>query len=96
MENEFSFNLAVVSEIFKEVEIYFPDQLTKSYEDLIEFNQQITSERKALLKDSLNIKTEALKKVKLSLLDLNKRKGKFRDIIQDNTILKKERKNHIK
>lgn len=89
LKNDFSFDLDVVKEVFNEVELHFPDQLVKSYEDLIEFNKQITSERKDLLKNTLSNKIETLRDIKLSLFDLNKEKEKFRDVIQDNTILKK-------
>jgi len=89
LKSDFSFDLDVVKEVFNEVELHFPDQLVKSYEDLIEFNKQITSERKDLLKDTLSSKIETLRDIKLSLFDLNKEKEKFRDVIQDNTILKK-------
>lgn len=89
LQSEFNFDLSVVKEIFNEVELHFPDQLMKSYEELIEFNKQITSERKELLKDTLATKTEKLRDVKLSLFEINKEKEKFRDVIQDNTIFKK-------
>ncbi|MFH0889320.1 MAG: DUF2326 domain-containing protein [Planctomycetota bacterium] len=89
LKSNFDFDLDVVKEVFAEVELYFPDQLDKSYQELIEFNKQITAERKTLLKDTLSKKTEALRNIKLLLINSNKEKEKFRDVIQDNTILKK-------
>ncbi len=89
LKSEFSFDLESIKEIFNETKIYFPDQLTKSYEELIEFNKQITIERKDLLKEALTSKVAALRDVKVTLLDLNKEKEKYRDVLQDNTIIKK-------
>jgi len=89
LKSDFSFDLELVKEVFGEVKIHFPDQLAKSYEELIDFNKQITVERKGLLKETLAKKTEYLREVKLLLFDLNKEKEKFRDVIQDNSILKK-------
>ena len=89
LKSEFSFDFNLVKEIFGQVQLHFPDQLAKSYEDLIEFNKQITVERRELLKDTLAKKTEELKEVKISLLSLNKEKEKYRDVIQDNSIIKK-------
>ena len=89
LQSEFNFDLNVVKEVFSEVELHFPDQLIKSYEELIEFNKKITCERKELLKDTLVTKTVILRDVKHSLFELNKEKEKFRDVIQDNAILKK-------
>lgn len=89
LKSDFSFDLELIKEVFGEVQLHFPDQLAKSYEDLIEFNKQITVERKDLLKETLSKKTEELREVKLSLFNLNKEKEKFRDVIQDNSIIKK-------
>ena len=89
LKSDFSFDLDLVKEVFGEVQIHFPDQLAKSYEELIEFNKQITVERKGLLRETLAKKTEYLREIKLLLFDLNKEKEKFRDVIQDNSILKK-------
>jgi uncharacterized protein YydD (DUF2326 family) len=89
LKSDFSFDFELIKEVFWEVQLHFPDQLAKSYEDLIEFNKQITVERKDLLKETLSKKTEELREVKLSLFNLNKEKEKFRDVIQDNSIIKK-------
>ncbi|QUM85466.1 DUF2326 domain-containing protein [Moritella sp. 28] len=52
LNTEFSFDLNKVKELFSEVEIYFPDNLSNSYEDLIELNQQMSTGRKYRLKQS--------------------------------------------
>ena len=89
LKSHFNFDFELIKELFSEVQLHFPDQLAKSYEELIEFNKQITVERKDLLKETLAKKTEELRDVKLSLLNLNKEKERFKDVIQDNSILKK-------
>ncbi|MBK7441309.1 MAG: DUF2326 domain-containing protein [Bacteroidetes bacterium] len=89
LKSDFSFDFELIKEVFGEVQLHFPDQLAKSYEELIEFNKQITVERKDLLKETLSKKTEELREIKLSLFNLNKEKEKFRDVIQDNSVIKK-------
>lgn len=89
LKSDFSFDFELIKEVFGEVQLHFPDQLAKSYEELIEFNKQITVERKDLLKETLSKKTDELREVKLFLFNLNKEKEKFRDVIQDNSIIKK-------
>lgn len=89
LKTNIGFDIDIVKEIFNEVEIYFPDYLTKSYEDLVKFNIEITLERYSLLKGSLTNKTEALRTTKLMLSDLHLEKEKYKDIIQDNSIIKK-------
>lgn len=89
LKSDFSFDFELIKEVFGEVQLHFPDQLAKSYEELIEFNKQITIERKDLLKETLSKKTDELREIKLSLFKLNKEKEKFRDVIQDNSVIKK-------
>lgn len=45
------FDLARIREIFAESEILFPDAVAKSYEDLVDFNRQLTRERNKALRD---------------------------------------------
>lgn len=52
IRTEFSFDLNKVVELFNEVEIYFPDQLVHSYEDLIKLNTQMSEGRKTRLKSA--------------------------------------------
>jgi uncharacterized protein YydD (DUF2326 family) len=89
LKNDFSFDFELIKEVFSEVQLHFPEQLSKSYEELIDFNKQITLERKGLLKETLAKKTKELREVKLYLLNLNSEKEKYRDVIQDNSIIKK-------
>jgi|GEM_PF-607460 uncharacterized protein YydD (DUF2326 family) len=44
------FDLREVERVFKESEINFPGQLKKSYEDLVNFNRQVTHERNLALR----------------------------------------------
>lgn len=46
---EFSFEMDKVIDLFQEVEIYFPDTLAKSYEDLIKLNESMSVGRKGRL-----------------------------------------------
>jgi uncharacterized protein YydD (DUF2326 family) len=44
------FDLKEVDEVFKEAELYFPQQLRHRYEELVDFNRKITRERNAALR----------------------------------------------
>lgn len=89
LKSEFNFDLGLVKSLFDQVGFHFPDKIMKSYEELVEFNKQITSDRKNLLEESLQTKNAQLREVKLKLIGLNKEKEKYRDIIQDTSIFKK-------
>jgi uncharacterized protein YydD (DUF2326 family) len=52
LRTEFTFDLDKVVELFKEVDIHFPDQLTNSYQDLINLNIQMSEGRKVRLKSA--------------------------------------------
>ncbi|MEZ5530712.1 MAG: DUF2326 domain-containing protein [Porticoccaceae bacterium] len=49
LKAEFSFELDKVINLFEEVQIYFPDELMKSYEELINLNQAMSVGRKERL-----------------------------------------------
>lgn len=89
IRNGFSFDLEKVKKLFEEVEIHFPDQLTKSYEQLIEFNTQITQERNEQIKQTLKEKKEEELDVLKGLKKLNQKRSSFRDLIQDTSLFKK-------
>lgn len=89
LKSEFNFDINQVKSLFDQVGFHFPEKIMKSYEELVEFNKQITSDRKNLLEESLQIKTQQLHDVKLNLIELNKEKDKYRDVVQDTSVFKK-------
>lgn len=89
IRNEFSFDIKKIKNIFEEVELYFPEKLSKSYEQLIEFNHQITQERNKQIRQTLTEKLEEEKQINSKLITLNKQREQFRDLIQDTSLFKK-------
>lgn len=52
-------DVKVINDLFDEVNLYYPEQLKKKYEDLINFQKSITIERKQYLSETLvNLKKE--------------------------------------
>jgi uncharacterized protein YydD (DUF2326 family) len=89
IRNEFSFDLKKTQSLFEEVELFFPEQLSKSYEQLINFNSQITKERNEQIRETLKVKKEEEREINLRLLSLNKKKEAYRSLIQDTSLFKK-------
>ncbi len=89
LKNGFSFDLERVKILFEEVNIHFTNQLTKSYEQLIEFNHNITEERNKQISTTLKEKESKRKEINSRLIDLNNEKIKHRDLIQDTSLFKK-------
>lgn len=89
IRNKFSFDLNKTKALFEEVGLYFPDQLSKSYEQLVHFNHQITEERNQQIIETLKEKKEEERKINTQLIALNKQKEQHRDLIQDTSLFKK-------
>jgi uncharacterized protein YydD (DUF2326 family) len=89
IRNEFSFDIKKIKNIFDEVDLYFPDKLTKSYEQLIDFNHQITQERNSQIRQTLSEKLQEEKEISGRLIGLNKKREQFRELIQDTSLFKK-------
>lgn len=87
--NEFSFDLEAIKQIFEETELYFPDKLIKSYEDLVDFNKKLSVERNKHLHEQLQECIGQQKDVRKKLVVLNEKKQEYRDVIQDTTLFKK-------
>ncbi len=83
LKDSFAFDKDRIERLFKEVGIYFPDQLSKSYDDLIDFNKKITVERNIQVKETLSEKQDEYTLVNKSLDELNKKKKKSVSLIQN-------------
>jgi len=89
IKNKFAFNLEKVQAVFDEANIYFSDQLKKDYNELLEFNNKLTSERNKFLRETLSIRLDEQKSVKYQLKELNEQKSELLSFIQDTDVFKK-------
>jgi uncharacterized protein YydD (DUF2326 family) len=67
IKNNFSFDIEKVKKVFEETSIYFSDQLTSDYENLLTFNKKLTTERNKLLKSTIKEKEKELDDVNSKL-----------------------------
>ncbi len=51
MQTELHFDVAEVDAVFRDAQLYFPTQLKRDYEQLVEFNRQIMTERRQHLEE---------------------------------------------
>jgi len=65
------FKIPQTKKIFEEAGILFDGQIKKSYEELLEFNRKITSERKFYVKEKINNLELELHKVSTALEEMN-------------------------
>lgn len=71
IKNNFSFDINKVKKVFEETSIYFSEQLTSDYEDLLSFNKKLTTERNRLLKSTIIEKGNELNEINSQLEKLN-------------------------
>ncbi|WP_339283785.1 DUF2326 domain-containing protein [Oceanobacillus sp. FSL K6-3682] len=78
-----------IKDLFKEVEIYFNDQLEKSYEELINFNKSLLEDRRVHLSKLLIDRKAELKVVDEKLKDLGKQRSDILNVLQDTDVINK-------
>jgi len=89
VKNNLSFDIEKVKKVFEETSIYFPEELASDYRELISFNKKITTERNKLLKGTLKIKEDELKRINGELLKKNKeRENLLSHLTDSDTFLK--------
>jgi uncharacterized protein YydD (DUF2326 family) len=71
IKNKFSFDIEKVKKVFEETSIYFSDQLTSDYQELMNFNKKLTVERNKLLKRTIKDKEQELTTLNSRLISLN-------------------------
>jgi uncharacterized protein YydD (DUF2326 family) len=79
-------NIDDINELYKEVEIFFPDALLEEYEKVVNFNKEITSERNQYLSENLATLKQELIEVETQLKKLENEKSViFIDITEKTT-----------
>lgn len=90
-ENKIKFNTKEVKELFDEVNILFPEQVQKDFEQLIAFNQAITQERNAYLKQELKESQIELSSIQNQLVQLNEQRSKQLEFLKESELVVKFR-----
>ena len=89
VKNNFSFDIEKVKKVYEETSIYFSEQLTSDYNDLIKFNKKLTSERNKLLKDTLKDKERELSEINEQLVKINQEREKLLSHLVDSDTFSK-------
>lgn len=83
LESKVEFNINKIKKLFKEVSIYFPEQLQREYRQLIQFNKQITEERNKYLFRNLEENRMKLVEVQKELNLLNNRRNEILSVLKE-------------
>lgn len=84
-----NFDLDGIDEIFQETKINFPDQLKREYEELVEFNKEITHERNGQISVRIDQLSERHKKVVKRLKDLDARRTRVLSVLKNRSTFDK-------
>ena len=76
-------HLESIKKVFKETKIFFPENLLKNYEEVLNFSQQVTKEREKFLKEELLEIQENQKNADMELKKLNKKRGELLVTLQE-------------
>lgn len=91
LENKIKFNPKEVKELFDEVNILFPEQVQKDFEQLIAFNKAITQERNSYLKQELKESQIELSSIQNQLIHLNEQRAKQLEFLKESELVVKFR-----
>mgnify|MGYP002514868164 CR=1 FL=1 len=83
LENVPLFDIDQLKQIYAEVEVYFPDNIAHSYEDLLQFNIKVTKERNKYLREQMEALDEEIKSVRAQLNELNEQRNQALASLQD-------------
>lgn len=83
LENLPEFDIEQLKELYSEVQIYFPDSIVHSYDDLLSFSRQVTMERNEYLRAQIQQTENNLKQVRSELERLNNERNMALSVLQD-------------
>lgn len=78
-----TFDLKQLKQIYEEAKLYFPDDISHSFEDLYQFNVMVTKERNHYLREQAQEIEEQLRIIHQELQDLDKRRNEALTVLQD-------------
>lgn len=72
-----------INSLFKDVNLYYPKQLKKEYEDLINFQKSLTTERKEFLTETLSLLKLDYTKLNKSIKEIESRKSDLLSLLTE-------------
>lgn len=91
-ENHILFNPDQAQQLFKEAGIFFKGQIKKDFQQLIDFNKEITDERQVYLQEEISEIENKLKKINSELDVLGKQRSETLSFLSDTDIFNKYKK----
>jgi len=83
-----------IEELFSEVNLFFPDQLKKRYNELIDFQKSLTIERKQFLKENLSELKQEFTQINKSINELETEKSSLLSVLTEKDSYQKFKEYH--
>lgn len=83
LADNITFDLKEIEEVFEETNIFFPEQLKKGYQDLLDFNTSLSNERAKYLKEDLKTNLATIENIANELKKLNQNKEEVLAFLRD-------------
>lgn len=93
-EDKIKFNPNEVKALFDEVNVLFPDQVTKDFEQLIAFNKAITKERNWYLRQELKENKAEIENINSQLQLLNEQRSEHLRFLKESELVNKFRESN--
>jgi uncharacterized protein YydD (DUF2326 family) len=91
-KNKPSVQINEIKKLYEEAKIYFPKNLSKDYNEVLNFSLQITKEREKYLKEELKELEDKHKEISIQLQELNKKRGGMLSLLKEEDTFKKYKK----
>ena len=92
VSQELSLNLGDIEELFKEVQILFPENVKSNYEQVLNFNKQMATDRKQILLDNKSDFESELENINSVLIALNSKRSDMLSVLKDTDTMSKFKK----
>jgi uncharacterized protein YydD (DUF2326 family) len=89
LEVKVDYDLKDTLEIYRQVEIYFPEQLVRSYEELLDFNKKVTNERLKYLEKTKIEKASKLEEIDDELKKHNEKRTQLLSVLRGSNTFEK-------
>ena len=89
MQRSVTFDLDQIEKVFKETKTYFAPQLTKEYQELVQFNRTITTERAKFLKQQIKELEKERDELATRKAEVDEKRSRYYEILQERDTFKR-------
>jgi len=89
MQRSVTFDLQQIEKVFKETQTYFAPKLTKEYQELVQFNRTITTERSKFLKQQIKELEKERAELATRKAEVDEKRSRYYEILKERDTFKR-------